>query len=96
REVEEIRTLIDDLSKYNLEADEANILGVANVVLWEVSGDEAYFEKGIRILEEAQTEKAKINLAIAYTKYAARLLDSGADFKEVKKYALLAKQYAKS
>jgi len=94
-EVMEMRQLIGMLDRYDLEPSEANVLGVANIVIWEVSGDEEFFEKGVKILESIDDPKARRNLAIAYAKYTMRLLESGADKRRVKNYALLVKQYVK-
>jgi len=91
----EIQQLISMLNKYDLEPSEANVLGVANIVIWEVSGDEMFFEKGIRILEKIDDRKARRNLAIAYAKYTVRLLESGADKKSVKNYVLLVRRYVR-
>jgi len=92
---DEIQMLIDTLSRQDLNPDEINIIGVAYLVLWEISGNRAYFEKGVEKLKNIDTRKARKNLAIAYAKYSAKLLNTGAEFKEVKKYALIAKSYAK-
>ena len=94
-EVMEMRQLIGMLNRYDLEPSEANVLGVANIVIWEVSGDEEFFERGVKILESIDDPKARRNLAIAYAKYAMRLHESGADKRRVKNYALLVKQYVK-
>jgi len=84
--IDEIRALIRILQLHRLNKEELNVLGVACLTIWERTGDESDFSRGIKVLEIAGTSKAKRNIAIAYAKYAKKILREQG-YEEAKTYA---------
>ncbi len=63
-----IRKLLKRITKYNLTPSELNLVGVAYLTIWEETGKEKYFDKGIKYLEMSGTKEAEKNILIAYKK----------------------------
>ncbi|MEX2690777.1 MAG: hypothetical protein Q6351_010730 [Candidatus Njordarchaeum guaymaensis] len=75
----ELKELTKSLEKYELDSEELNIFGIANLLLWEKTGNNVNFEKAVQALKKSGTKKAYENLAIAYAKKK--------DYRKAKKYA---------
>ena len=68
QQIEELEELAKKLEKHQLNPEQQNILGVANLAIWEKTKKQHYLDKATQILEKAATPKALRNLARAYAK----------------------------